>query len=74
MLRHDARSASSPAPLDGTSGSSVNPAGDKSIGWSVHYVVVKEGRVFDALTGPGGLSLSEYKALWQYADMINFGF
>jgi hypothetical protein len=44
-------------------GEFVNPAGAKALGWSDHYVVVQGGRVFDALTGPQGLGISEYKAL-----------
>jgi hypothetical protein len=37
-------------------------------------VVVRDGRAYDVLTGPEGLPVGEYKALWEYADDINFGF
>jgi len=43
-------------------------------GWKYHEVVVKEGRVYDAFTGHKGMPIEEYKALWQYAEAINFGF
>jgi hypothetical protein len=43
-------------------------------GWAYHEVVVREGRVYDAFTGHQGLPIGEYKALWEYRDVINFGF
>jgi len=43
-------------------------------GWAHHDVVVKEGRVYDAFTDHRGASISDYKALWENADAINFGF
>jgi hypothetical protein len=46
----------------------------KNWGWSFHEVVVKNGRVYDAFTGGQGLSITEYKALWEFPDHINFGF
>jgi RHS repeat-associated protein len=46
----------------------------QNIGWSHHEVVVKDGRVYDAFTGHKGATIDEYKALWEYADAINFGF
>jgi len=36
--------------------------------------VVKNGRVFDKFTGYQGLPAAEYKALWEYRDVIKFGF
>jgi len=36
--------------------------------------VVSEGRVYDSFTGYQGLPIEKYKALWEYADAINFGF
>jgi hypothetical protein len=42
--------------------------------WSFHEVVVKDGRIYDAFTGGQGLPISEYKALWEFSDYINFGF
>jgi RHS repeat-associated protein len=46
----------------------------KNWGWGHHEVVVKDGRVYDITTGHLGLSIEEYKKLWQYGDAINFGF
>jgi hypothetical protein len=42
--------------------------------WGYHDVVVREGRVYDAFTERTGLPIDQYKALWKYADMLNFGF
>jgi len=55
-------------------GELVNPAGNKALGWNNHHVVVKDGMVYDALTGPNGMATSAYKQLWEYADVLNFGF
>jgi hypothetical protein len=57
-----------------SAGQFVNPAGDRALGWSTHYVVVKDGMVYDAITGPNGMSASAYKQLWEYGDVIDFGF
>jgi len=46
----------------------------KAWGWAHHDVVLRAGRVYDAFTGGKGLSVEEYKALWQHADHIKFGF
>jgi RHS repeat-associated protein len=46
----------------------------KNWGWFTHTVVVKNGRVYDAFTSGAGLSIDEFKALWQYPDAIDFGF
>ena len=43
-------------------------------GWSYHQVVVSNGRVYDAFTGSRGLTIRDYKNLWQYQDAISFGF
>jgi RHS repeat-associated protein len=51
-----------------------NPAGPDALGWSHHRVVVKDGRVYDALTGPEGQAAADYKARWEYADGIEWGF
>jgi hypothetical protein len=36
--------------------------------------MIKDGIVYDALTGPNGMAASAYKQLWEYGDAINFGF
>lgn len=52
----------------------INPAGGQGYPWTYHRVVVKDGRVYDGFTGPAGELISVYKARWQYADWIIFGF
>lgn len=51
-----------------------NPAGDGALGWYYHRVVVKNGRVYDLLTGPAGELIETYKKRWQDLDLIDFGF
>lgn len=48
--------------------------GNISTGWYHHDVVVRNGRVYDQLTGPNGASIADYKAEWLYNDVIDFGF
>ena len=43
-------------------------------GWFDHTVIVKDGRVYDALTGPDGLSIEDFKKAWDYQDDLDFGF
>ncbi|XYH92481.1 hypothetical protein ACMHYB_31960 [Sorangium sp. So ce1128] len=57
-----------------SAGALANSAGDKARGWSNHHVVVKDGMVYDALTGPNGMATSAYKQLWEYGDVLDFGF
>jgi hypothetical protein len=57
-----------------SAGEFVNPAGNLSRGWSDHHVVLKDGKVYDALTGPNGMATSAYKQLWEYGDALDFGF
>jgi hypothetical protein len=47
---------------------------DPSGGWAYHTVVVKDGMVYDAGTGSGGLPIDQFKAQFQYSDDIDFGF
>jgi RHS repeat-associated protein len=42
--------------------------------WPFHKVVVKDGKVYDALTGRSGQTVSTFKRAWDYADDIIFGF
>jgi hypothetical protein len=53
---------------------SLGPYRGHATGWAHHEVVVSEGRVYDAFTGFQGMTIAEYKALWQYADALVFGF
>jgi RHS repeat-associated protein/uncharacterized repeat protein (TIGR01451 family) len=48
--------------------------GGKGRGWVKHIVVVGGGRVFDLYTGPKGMPVDDYKALWSDCDLIDFGF
>jgi RHS repeat-associated protein len=57
-----------------SAGEFVNPAGDLALGWRNHHVVLKDGMVYDAFTGPNGMAASAYKKLWEYGDVLNFGF
>ena len=43
-------------------------------GWPYHDVNVKNGLVYDVLTGIEGMPIAEFKNLWDYADEIDFGF
>jgi hypothetical protein len=52
----------------------LGPRGGVGTGWSYHDVVVSESKVYDALTGPEGMAIDAYKAQWEYADVIDFGF
>ncbi|MEW2082438.1 polymorphic toxin-type HINT domain-containing protein [Streptomyces sp. NPDC005283] len=45
-----------------------------TMNWTHHWVVVKDGRVYDAFTPRAGETIAEYKAQWDYGDAINFGF
>jgi hypothetical protein len=61
-------------PVGGAGGVNyTNPAGSLGLGWRDHYVVVKDGRVYDLLTGPKGEAAEEYKKRFQYREYINFG-
>jgi RHS repeat-associated protein len=42
--------------------------------WWEHTVVVLEGMVYDEITGPRGLPIEAYRALWQERDILRFGF
>ena len=42
--------------------------------WQNHVVVIKDGRVYDAFTGSKGMTIDEYKKLWDGIFDINFGF
>ena len=52
----------------------VKLAGQTSIleGWLDHWVVVKDGRVYDGFTGAGGLTIAEFKA--QFIDGVDIAF
>lgn len=41
--------------------------------WGHHTVVVRDGQVFDQWH-PDGVSISEFKEMWDYGDIIQFGF
>lgn len=37
-------------------------------------MVVRDGRVYDAMTGPNGMKIDDFKKQWEAADAIDFGF
>jgi RHS repeat-associated protein len=55
-------------------GQQLGPRSGIKTEWHYHDVVVKDGRVYDAMTGPDGVSIKEFKAQWEWADDIKFGF
>jgi hypothetical protein len=61
-------------PRVGRADPSLGPYRGVSPRWLSHDVVVKGGRVYDAFTARFGLAIEEYKALWDYADVLDFGF
>lgn len=62
------------APLTGEGSAMLGSYRGHSPGWFHHEVVVRDGRVYDLFTGHNGLSIVEYKKLWECADYIRFGF
>ncbi|MCL1989471.1 MAG: RHS repeat-associated core domain-containing protein, partial [Defluviitaleaceae bacterium] len=40
--------------------------------WKNHVAVVQDGMVFDAMTGPNGMPIAEYQAMFEYNDALNF--
>jgi hypothetical protein len=45
--------------------------------WNCHYVVVKNGKVYDSFGPADGLPIDDYKDLWgtqQDQDLVDFGF
>lgn len=41
-------------------------------GWYHHIAVIKNGKVYDRMTGLEGINLTEYKNLFDYASDLNF--
>lgn len=44
------------------------------MGWWTHTVVLRAGMVFDEITGPRGMTVDAYRALWHDSEYIRFGF
>ena len=42
--------------------------------WTSHEVVVRDGIVYDALTGPAGQTIADFKASFEFANVIPFDF
>ncbi|MGW0212448.1 hypothetical protein ACWDZ8_44575 [Streptomyces sp. NPDC003233] len=38
--------------------------------WHNHFLVVKDGRAYDAFTGSEGMDLDTYRQQWQYWEYI----
>jgi len=60
-----------PRPPDPTLGPSQNNTGPDP--WFYHDVVVKNGRVYDGTTGPAGMPIDAYKAMFEFADVLDWG-
>lgn len=41
-------------------------------GWTGHVAVVKDGMVFDAMTGPEGMPIEDYQNMFKYRDVLGF--
>ncbi|MGC7096155.1 DUF6531 domain-containing protein [Amycolatopsis lurida] len=52
----------------------LGPYQSRHAEWRDHYAVVHEGRVYDAFTPRNGVPIDEYKARFDYNDVIDFGF
>ena len=46
----------------------------KNPGWDHHDVVVKDGRVYDGFGPAEGVPIEQFKKMFEYDDVINFGF
>jgi RHS repeat-associated protein len=55
-------------------GATLGPRGKQDTEWYFHEVVVKDGKVYDAMTGPEGQPIDDYKKEWEYRNDIDFGF
>ncbi|MBM2614910.1 hypothetical protein JIG36_04975 [Actinoplanes sp. LDG1-06] len=40
--------------------------------WDEHFVVIKDGVVYDGFTGPKGMPLKQYRAQWTYGEYLDF--
>ena len=52
----------------------LGPYRGQNGGWYSHTVVVKDGMVFDGFGPRVGVLIDEYKQLFEYNDIIDFGF
>ncbi|GAA3688229.1 hypothetical protein GCM10022267_88720 [Lentzea roselyniae] len=52
----------------------LGPYRGQDSGWFSHTVVVREGRVYDGFSPRTGVPVDEYKKLFDYHDVIDFGF
>jgi RHS repeat-associated protein len=59
-------------PKEGIRLGPVNYSGGQITSWADHVAVLKEGMVYDGLTGSKGMHLGEYKKMFEYNDAINF--
>ena len=50
----------------------VNYSGGTVIGWDNHVVVIKDGIVYDGLTGSNGMPFETYKKMFEYWDVLKF--
>lgn len=50
----------------------VNYGGGKVSTWYHHVAVIKDGTVYDKMTGRNGMPFDSYKNLFEYNDILNF--
>lgn len=53
-------------------GNQLGPVLNQHSGWSWHVAAIKNGKVYDRLTGPKGMDLDDYKKLFNYSEDIIF--
>ncbi|MEU4113946.1 hypothetical protein AB0F71_05560 [Kitasatospora sp. NPDC028055] len=40
--------------------------------WAEHFVVIKDGTVYDGFTGSNGMAFEQYRNQWKYGEYLNF--
>lgn len=56
------------------SGTRLGPSRNDPYGeWRYHEAVVKDGRVYDGFTGRAGMSMDDFRAQFEYGDVLQFG-
>jgi len=59
-------------PKTGTRLGPVNYSGGTINDWFHHVAVIKDGMVYDGMTGAAGMQLADYKKMFEYSDAIKF--
>jgi RHS repeat-associated protein len=53
-------------------GKITTPDGQEITSWIYHRAVQKDGKVYDAITGPNGMTVDAYKGMFEHGDYLNF--